>query len=114
MARFISQSKTFTVNELHGLRFPWLTRMAVELWRPLRQFIYARDGGRCCDCGLPVELTDCHIHHVLELQEGGTNHPTNLKTLCVDCHKQRHPFMQDAHDKLSSASGAELTGSPTL
>ena len=49
-----------------------------------------------------MELNNCHIHHTLELSEGGTNHPSNLKTLCKDCHKIRHPFMLDARDKLEN------------
>jgi 5-methylcytosine-specific restriction endonuclease McrA len=96
MARFIQRKKTFTLDELPGLYFPWYTRMAVELWRPLRQHVYQRDNGRCCYCGQAVELFTCHIHHVLELSQSGTNHPMNLKTLCVPCHEKRHPHMQDA------------------
>jgi 5-methylcytosine-specific restriction endonuclease McrA len=59
-----------------------------------------RDEGICGYCFDVVELHKCHIHHALELSEGGTNHPSNLKVLCVDCHKARHPFMMTARDKL--------------
>lgn len=90
---------TFTVPELPGKQFPWFTRMPLYLWRPLRQFIYERDGGRCSYCGDAVELYACHIHHTLELSEGGTNHPSNLKTVCIPCHKNRHPHMKTAADK---------------
>lgn len=90
----------FEIPEIQGKQFPWQTRMRVELWHPLRQFVYQRDGGKCQYCGKPVELTDCHCHHTLELSEGGTNHPSNLKTLCRDCHKTRHPFMKSARDRL--------------
>lgn len=90
----------FEIPEIPGKRFPWATRMRIELWRPLRQFVYQRDSGKCQYCGEPVELTDCHCHHVLELREGGTNHPSNLKTLCKVCHKNRHPFMKSARDRL--------------
>ncbi len=63
------------------------------LWRPLRQFVYERDGGKCQYCGQTTELFRCHCHHTLPLCEGGTNHPSNLKTLCSPCHHKRHPFM---------------------
>jgi 5-methylcytosine-specific restriction endonuclease McrA len=86
--------------EYEGLRIPWYRRPPIEIWRRLRQIIYTRDGGLCCYCHNPVRLEDCHIHHVLELSEGGTNQPTNLKTLCVKCHKTRHPFMRSPRDKL--------------
>lgn len=86
--------------ELNGKRYPWFRRMAVEQWREVRQYVYERDGGLCQYCGDAVELHKCHIHHVLELSCGGSNHPSNLKTLCVKCHKKRHPFMLTAREKL--------------
>lgn len=91
---------TFTIDELPGLRFPWYGRMALDLWLPLKQFVFQRDGGICQKCNAPVEYIKSHCHHVLELSEHGTNHPSNLKTLCVDCHKIRHPFMMSAREKL--------------
>ena len=89
----------FTIPEIEGKCFPWYRRMPIDQWRRLRQFVYERDGGRCQYCDNPTELCECHIHHVLELSGGGTNHPSNLKTLCRDCHKQRHPFMLTAKEK---------------
>lgn len=88
----------FQVDGL-DLCFPWYKRMQIDLWRPLRQWVYERDNGRCQYCDGRVELYGCHIHHVLELNQGGTNHPSNLKTLCVGCHKERHPFMKTAKEK---------------
>lgn len=81
-------------------RFLWHRRMPINEWRVLRQYVYARDGGKCRYCGVAVELFQCHIHHVQPLQEGGTNHPTNLKVLCVPCHQKRHPFMLTPLDRL--------------
>lgn len=81
-------------------RFLWYRRMPVNEWRVLRQYVYARDAGRCRYCDVQVELFKCHIHHVQPLEEGGTNHPTNLKVLCVPCHKKRHPFMLTPLDRL--------------
>lgn len=88
-------AKTFEIPELPGYRFPWYGRMPLDLWRVLRQYVYERDEGKCRYCGEHTELYDCHCHHVLDLQHGGTNHPSNLKTLCRVCHKKRHPFMLD-------------------
>ena len=87
----------FILNER---RYPWFSRMPIEQWQELRQYVYERDGGLCQYCDQPTRLDECHIHHVLELNEGGTNHPSNLKTLCNPCHKKRHPFMRSAHEKL--------------
>jgi 5-methylcytosine-specific restriction endonuclease McrA len=90
----------FELPNYPKLKFPWYSRPPDYLWRILRQYVYERDEGKCRDCGKEVELYECNIHHVFELNQGGTNHPTNLKTLCKDCHKKRHPFMMDAKDKM--------------
>jgi 5-methylcytosine-specific restriction endonuclease McrA len=86
--------------ELNGKYYPWFHRMPEGKWREVRQFVYERDQGRCRYCGAPVRLDECNIHHALELSQGGSNHPSNLKTLCKNCHKERHPFMKSARDKL--------------
>ena len=91
---------TFTIDELPDRRFPWFGRMPLDLWLPLKQFVYERDGGVCHYCENQSEYIDTHCHHTLELYEGGTNHPSNLKTLCHTCHKGRHPFMKSVRDKL--------------
>ena len=93
-------ANTFELDDLPGYHFPWYTRMPIDLWRKMRQYVYERDRGRCCYCGAPTELFDCHCHHVLELYEGGTNHPSNLKTLCRPCHKRRHPHMLSPLERL--------------
>jgi 5-methylcytosine-specific restriction endonuclease McrA len=91
---------TFTLEEYPGVRFPWYGRPPINLWVMLKQYTYKRDNGVCQYCQEPTEYIDTHCHHVLELSEGGTNHPSNLKTLCRRCHKQRHPFMKSAREKL--------------
>lgn len=90
----------FELPEYPNLKFPWYKRPSKYLWNILRKFVYSRDNGICNYCKFNFELFQTHIHHVLELSEGGTNHPTNLKLLCIDCHKIKHPFMQDGGDKL--------------
>jgi hypothetical protein len=94
----------FQISELSGLRFPWYGRMPVELWIPLKQFVYQRDKGICqCGCGQPIEYHKSHCHHTLPLSENGTNHPTNLKTLSVDHHEDKHPFMRSPLRRLTSS-----------
>lgn len=90
----------FTIVELPGLRFPWYGRMGMDLWHPLKQWVYQRDGGVCQYCEQPVEYEKSDCHHILEIAEHGSNHPSNLKTLCRKCHKNRHPFMKSKHEKL--------------
>ena len=90
----------FTIDDIPGVRFPWYGRPQIDDWIKLKQHVYSRDRGICGYCLQPVAYEDSHCHHVLELSEHGTNHPTNLKTLCQECHKSRHPFMKTAREKL--------------
>ena len=39
--------KHFTIPDLAPLRFSWYTRLPFELWIPLKQYVYQRDGGAC-------------------------------------------------------------------
>lgn len=95
---------TFTIPELVPYRFPWYGRMVMELWVKIKQYVYERDKGMCQDkiclaIGEPVEYGKTHCHHGLPLSEGGTNHPTNLKTLCILHHKERHPHMYTTKER---------------
>lgn len=86
-------AKYFQVDEL-PYRFPWFGRIPIDTWLPLKQWCYERDKGICHYCQNQFRYDQTHCHHVLELSESGTNHPSNLKTLCIGCHKLRHPFME--------------------
>jgi 5-methylcytosine-specific restriction endonuclease McrA len=85
--------KYFVIKELPEYRFLWFGRLSLDNWLPLKRYVYERDEGICQYCKHSFDYNKTHCHHVLELSEGGTNHPSNLKTLCHQCHKERHPFM---------------------
>jgi 5-methylcytosine-specific restriction endonuclease McrA len=80
----------------------------------LRRIVFDRDHGVCSDCqrdcdalerehrGLPLDerrrlrerlgiplhrSTYWDAHHRVALSEGGSNHPDNIKTLCLWCHR---------------------------
>ena len=58
-------------------------------WARIRQEVLDRDGWRCQNpaCGKAGAL---EVHHVIELQDGGTNDLENLRTLCRSCHIAAH------------------------
>lgn len=65
--------------------------MRASAWRMIRRGVIARDGGRCRICGkdlsrVPSWLTE--VHHVQPRSEGGSDHPSNLITLCIMCHRR--------------------------
>ncbi len=90
----------FTIDSLE-LRVPWYGRPPIEIWIKVKQWVYQRDKGICQYCFELTEYKDTHCHHVLELSRSGTNHPTNLKTLCIKCHKNKHPFMKNPMETLT-------------
>ena len=85
----------FIVDEIPDTRYAWYGRPKIEDWIKLKQYVYERDKGICQYCEQQIEYDKTHCHHILELSEGGTNHPSNLKTLCIGCHEERHPFMKN-------------------
>ena len=56
-------------------------------WRKLRAFVLHRDGGKCQRCGATDRL---EAHHVIPSSAGGSDTPSNLRTICVTCHDQIH------------------------
>ncbi len=62
-------------------------KKAKKLQKKDRETIIERDGGRCVKCGCGDDL---HIHHIIHRENGGTNNPDNLITLCAACHAEEH------------------------
>lgn len=75
-------------------------RQPHEQWKITRQCIYTRDEGLCQSpenkppkvnglCQRTVSLNTAHIDHIRPLSSGGSNHASNLRTLCPVCHALR-------------------------
>lgn len=62
-------------------------RPAASEWQELRETVLGRDEYRCTNCGSESEL---EVHHVVPVHQGGANYPSNLVTLCGDCHLKAH------------------------
>jgi 5-methylcytosine-specific restriction endonuclease McrA len=64
-------------------------------------YVFERASGRCENCGLPagqVKLGDsgwrvagAHVHHIIPIAARGRHQLTNLRLLCVSCHRAAHP-----------------------
>jgi len=66
-------------------------RPDADTWDTIRQAILHRDKHRCRLCGRSDRTL--HVHHLLELSRGGRTEPSNLLTLCQDCHAILHPWL---------------------
>jgi hypothetical protein len=51
------------------------------------------DRDQCFGCG--TGRTPLYSHHVIEIQNGGSNAARNQVTLCFDCHQYLHPWLEE-------------------
>ena len=56
-------------------------------YRRMRKRILDERGWRCEDCGRAGRL---ELHHLVEVENGGTDEPFNLRILCRQCHFATH------------------------
>ena len=62
----------------------------------VREYVLFRDGHKCFHCGkIEVPL---NVHH-LESRKTGGDSPSNLITLCEDCHKEYHSLQPEEQEK---------------
>jgi hypothetical protein len=54
-------------------------------WYLLRNIVNTRDHNRCLICGYDKHIS---THHIQQVRHGGSNNPSNLVTLCPNCHKE--------------------------
>lgn len=75
----------------HQLRKPWQNTSARNQSRPanwpsIRAQVLARDRFTCQMCG---GRSDLEVDHIIPVARGGSWEPSNLQTLCSDCHKDK-------------------------
>lgn len=62
-------------------------------WRQRAATVYERDGYTCQNCGAqggPLGDAELHAHHIVDVSSGGSHAPSNLVTLCQECHIATH------------------------
>lgn len=67
-------------------------------WLAIRSIVVMRDGYKCRKCG--VQAHSRHeasgmfdVDHIIPVAHGGSNHFSNLQTLCKSCHKKKHAWL---------------------
>jgi 5-methylcytosine-specific restriction protein A len=79
-----------------------------RLWPQMRSIALARDGRHCCACKrdlgtLPSWYTE--VHHIRARRDGGSDHPINLITLCMECHgRLTDELMEKMHQETPQPS----------
>nr|URJ56600.3 HNH endonuclease signature motif containing protein [Paenibacillus polymyxa] len=69
----------------------------------LKQAVFYRDKGKCQECGKDVSglldpANNYHIDHIVPLDMGGTNDPTNFQLLCSTCNLSKGARTNHAFD----------------
>ena len=56
----------------------------------VREYVFFRDGHVCQHCKGKSDDKVLNVHHIIHRQDGGSNAPSNLITLCETCHHNYH------------------------
>jgi hypothetical protein len=73
---------------------PDRARCDPETWEIIRRGILKRDNCHCQGCNASGLRVD--VHHIIPVSAGGGDDPSNLITLCLDCHARIHPWLMAA------------------
>jgi hypothetical protein len=68
-------------------RYPYRRNYFSAEYRRASQERYRLCGGRCEACGAPLE-SGWECHHTRPVRDRGSNLVTELRCLCIDCHKK--------------------------
>lgn len=85
-----------------------LNRRPAKDYTAVRKDKYKRGYAFCSICYRPstmiVEKTglQLEVHHILEVQHGGTEDPENLLMVCCDCHNLIHSIRMITHRNLNT------------
>jgi hypothetical protein len=53
-----------------------------------KKYVASKQNWKCNECGNQLDAT-FEVDHIMELQDGGSNHVSNLRALCRNCHGQK-------------------------
>ena len=74
-------------------------------WRKVRER-YAAAHPYCEECFANGKMVPMeHVHHIVPLEEGGTNDTDNLMSLCKSCHSKLHAKRGDRWHKTQPKGG---------
>lgn len=68
-------------------------------WDEIRKEVLELDSYKCQNCGTVTK--QLHIHHIVPLSKGGSNHTSNLVCLCSECHGVEHFILRPSYDSES-------------
>lgn len=76
----------------------------------VKAFVLHRDNYKCQSGRQVKHSAKLHVHHVVFSSQGGTDAPSNLKTLCQICHNDLHAGKFELKEKQSKTKHATEIG----
>jgi HNH endonuclease len=77
----------------------------------VKQFVFARDSGRCRQCGA---TSDLQFDHVISVVLGGGPTADNLQLLCGPCNRRKGAGLTSGYPSLATQPSAAATQAPPL
>ena len=62
--------------------------------KEIKKEVINQDGIFCNACGIRGANVELHLHHIIPLEQYGTNHLNNLVILCQRCHQNQHSLFK--------------------
>jgi 5-methylcytosine-specific restriction endonuclease McrA len=75
----------------------------------VKQFVFARDGGRCRQCGA---TNDLQFDHVIPVALGGGSSADNLQLLCGACNRRKGAGLASGYPSPSTQQPTATTQIP--
>lgn len=87
-----------TIGVKNPLRATTAKHYEKPYWKKQASRARKRDGYKCCRCGKRFEkgTWQLDVHHIVPLCEGGSDHLSNLESLCRRCHRKADSALQRA------------------
>lgn len=82
----MGQAKDVDGNPLYRINDRGQWKRTKPMPRRVRREVLTRDGHACTKCGSAESL---EVDHIVRYIDGGSHEPSNLRTLCADCHGKR-------------------------
>jgi hypothetical protein len=75
----------------------------------VKQFVFARDGGRCRQCGATYDL---QFDHIISVALGGGSTADNLQILCGPCNRRKGAGLTSGYSSPMTQQSAAATSNP--
>ena len=81
-------------------------------WMQYRHRYLKHKGDRCVMCRKGAHEAQLYVHHIVPQHDGGGDSPSNLLTLCWECHVNAHRYIAAVEQKQADGTPNRNTKEP--